>query len=124
MTGSVNQRGEIQPIGAVNEKIEGYFDLCRLVGLNGEQGVMIPRRNLPQLMLRSDVVAAVARGKFHVYAVSTIEEGLETLTGEPAGERGRDGTHPKETILGRVDAKLASLTEQVIRYGSADRSPQ
>jgi Lon-like ATP-dependent protease len=121
VTGSVNQKGEVQPIGGVNEKIEGFFDLCRLVGLSGEQGVMIPRRNLPQLMLRKDVVEAVRSERFHIFAVSTIEEGLEVLTGLPAGTR-KHGKYKAGTVFGRADAKLRRLAEQVARFGRADAS--
>jgi len=120
VTGSVNQRGEIQPIGGVNEKIEGYFDLCRLVGPDGVQGVMIPRRNLAQLMLRQDVVDAVAAGKFYIWAVSTIEEGLEVLTGRSAGVVGDDGSYPADSVFGAADAELTRLAEEVGRFGPAD----
>jgi ATP-dependent Lon protease len=120
VTGSVNQRGEVQPIGGVNRKIEGFYDLCRLKGLTGEQGVMIPERNHPQLMLRRDVVEAVRKGEFHVWAVSTIEEGLEVLTGLPAGARGEDGSYPADSLFGRADARLRQLVEDVSRYGVAD----
>jgi predicted ATP-dependent protease len=116
VTGSVNQRGEVQPVGGVNRKIEGFFDACRLVGLNGEQGVMIPRRNLPQLMLRNDVVAAVREGRFHVWAVCSIEEGLEVLAGTPAGSRGEDGSYPPDSVLGRVDVELQRLVDGVAQY--------
>ena len=119
VTGSVNQKGEVQPIGGVNEKVEGFFDLCRLVGLSGEQGVMIPKRNLPQLMLRKEVVHAVKEQRFHIWAVSTIEEGLEVLTGLPAGAR-ENGKYDERTVFGRADAKLRRLAEQVGRFGSAD----
>ncbi len=120
ITGSVNQRGEVQPIGGINEKIEGYFDLCRLIGLTGEQGVLVPRRNLPQLMLRKDVVEAVRDERFHVWAVGTIEEGLEVLAGVEAGERGADGGYPPRSIFGRADARLARLVEELARFGPAD----
>jgi lon-related putative ATP-dependent protease len=120
VTGSVNQKGEIQPIGGVNEKIEGFFDLCRVRGLTGEQGVMIPTRNLSQLMLRKDLIEEVRAGRFHVYAVSTIEEGLGVLTGIDAGSRGDDGEYPAESIFGRANAKLERLVEQVGRFGAAD----
>jgi ATP-dependent Lon protease len=119
VTGSVNQKGEIQPIGGANEKIEGFFNVCRVKGLTGEQGVMLPARNLNNLMLRKDVVAAVRQGKFHVYAVSTIEEGLEVLTGMKAGLRSSDGSYPSGSIYGRVDAKLKQLAEEVRRFGIA-----
>jgi ATP-dependent Lon protease len=85
VTGSMNQKGEIQPIGGVNEKIEGFFDVCRARGLTGRQGVMIPALNVPELMLRGDVVDAVARGRFHIYGVRTIDEGIELLSGKKAG---------------------------------------
>jgi Lon-like ATP-dependent protease len=124
VTGSVNQRGEIQPIGGVNRKIEGFFDLCSLVGLSGEQGVMIPARNEPQLMLRADVVEAVERKRFHVWAVSTIEEGLEVLTGVAAGLAAEDGTYPEDTVFGRADRELARLAEEVTRFGPADAGPR
>jgi lon-related putative ATP-dependent protease len=123
VTGSVNQRGEVQPVGGTNEKIEGYYDVCRQVGLNGEQGVMIPKRNLPQLMLRSDVVEAVRTGNFHVWAVSAIEEGLEVLTGVGAGAPGDDGRYPEDSVLGRVDARLCQLADEVGRFGLADVDP-
>jgi predicted ATP-dependent protease len=81
VTGSVNQRGQVQTIGGVNEKIEGFFDICRARGLTGEQGVLIPAANVPHLMLRQDVVAAAAAGQFHIYPVTTVDEGLALLTG-------------------------------------------
>jgi lon-related putative ATP-dependent protease len=120
VTGSVNQRGEIQPIGGVNRKVEGFFDLCRMRGLDGEQGVMIPDRNQSQLMLRHDVVDAVEQGRFHIWAVSSVEQGLEVLTGLTAGERDASGHYPDDTVFGRADARLARLAEEVSRYGVAD----
>jgi lon-related putative ATP-dependent protease len=120
VTGSVNQFGEVQPIGGVNEKIEGYFDLCRMRGLDGEQGVMIPTRNLPHLMLRRDVADEVRAGRFQVWAVATIEEGLEVLTGKPAGARAKDGSYPARSVLGRAGARLAELAEALPRFGPAD----
>ena len=120
VTGSVNQVGEVQPIGGVNEKIEGYFDLCKLHGLNREQGVMIPTRNLQHLMLRKDVVEEVRSGRFHVWAVSTIEEGLEVLTGLAAGSPGSNGAYPLDSIFGRANTRLAQLAEEVTKFGPAD----
>jgi len=120
VTGSVNQKGEVQPIGGVNRKIEGFFDLCRMTGLTGDQGVMIPARNRPQLMLRKDVVAAVREGRFGIWAVQTIEQGLEVLTGVPAGKRGDDGSYDSGSVFALADARLAQLAEQVIRFGPAD----
>jgi len=124
VTGSVNQKGEIQPIGGVNRKIEGFFDLCRIAGLTGEQGVMIPARNARHLMLRKDVVDQVRKGKFHIWAVSTIEEGLRVLTMTEPGVPGDDGAYPAGTIFHRVDEKLSNLAEDVRRYGLADTSLQ
>lgn len=120
VTGSVNQRGEIQPIGGVNEKVEGFFDLCRVKGLPGEQGVMIPAANVADLMLRKDVVEEVAKGRFKVLAASTIEEGIEVLTGLPAGSPGESGLWPPDSVLGRVDAKLRELAARVKEFGAAD----
>jgi lon-related putative ATP-dependent protease len=120
VTGSVNQRGEIQPIGGVNRKIEGFFDLCRLRGLDGEQGVLIPRRNMRELMLRPDIVEAARQGRFHIWAVGTVEEGLAVLTGVEAGVRDRAGAYPEDSVFGRADAKLGRFAAAVTCYGSAD----
>jgi lon-related putative ATP-dependent protease len=109
VTGSLNQKGEIQPIGGVNEKIEGFFDVCRSRGLTGTQGVIIPRRNVSDLMLRRDVVEAVAGGKFHVYPVETIDEGIEILTGIEAGAARGDWTFEEGTVNALVDAELRRL---------------
>ncbi|HTP13998.1 MAG TPA: ATP-binding protein [Bacteroidota bacterium] len=98
VTGSVNQKGEIQPIGGVNLKIEGFYDVCRAIGLTGRQGVMIPEKNLPDLMLREDVIDAIRRKQFHVYAVRTIEEGIEILTGVKAGKQRPDGAFEPGTV--------------------------
>jgi ATP-dependent Lon protease len=109
VTGSVNQNGEIQPIGGVNQKIEGYFALCRARGLTGTQGVMIPHQNKQDLMLRHDVVAAVAKGEFHIYAIKSIDEGLEILTGMRAGRRNEDGTFEKGTVHHLVNETLTTF---------------
>jgi predicted ATP-dependent protease len=111
VTGSVNQQGEIQAIGGVNEKIEGFFDLCRERGLDGTHGVVIPASNVQHLMLRRDVVEAVAAGKFSVYSMSTVDEGFELLTGGVAGVRGADGTFPAGTLNARVEERLAALAD-------------
>jgi len=111
VTGSVNQNGEVQAIGGVNFKIEGHFDVCRLKGLTGDQGVMIPQANVRNLMLRPDVVAAVKAGKFHIYSVSSIDDGIEVLTGVAAGARQADGSYPAGTINDRVQKKLQQFTE-------------
>lgn len=112
VTGSVNQNGEIQAIGGINHKIEGFFDVCRLKGLSGEQGVLMPRANLRNLMLRPDVVGAVQEGKFHIYAVSTIDEGIEVLTGIAAGARDGEGRYPEASVNDRVEKKLQYFAEQ------------
>lgn len=113
ITGSVNQRGEVQAIGGVNQKIEGFFDLCRLRGLTGRQGVLIPQSNAQNLMLREDVVAAVRAGEFHVWIVATIDDGITLLTGVPAGERGADGEYPADSVNGRVMARLRAFAERL-----------
>jgi len=110
-TGSVNQRGEVQAIGGVNEKIEGFFEVCRQGGLDGTQGVMIPAANVEQLMLRDDVIEAVRGGQFHIWAVETIDEGIERLTGVAAGQADSSGAYPDETVHARVAARLAELRE-------------
>jgi lon-related putative ATP-dependent protease len=109
VTGSVNQRGDIQPIGGVNHKIEGFFDVCRMRGLNGRQGVIIPRGNLPHLMLDEDVVNAVRKGRFNIFAVSTVDEGLEILTGVQAGKQDRKGNYPPGTINRLVMDRLSEM---------------
>ena len=112
MTGSVNQHGDVQAIGGVNEKIEGWFDLCRLRGLTGRQGVVIPTANVTQLMLRQEVVDAVAAGRFAVHAVRTIDEGLALLTGADAGARDALGRFPSGTLNARIEARLAGFAER------------
>ena len=109
VTGSVNQKGEIQPIGGVNQKVEGFYDICRIGGLTGEQGVIVPHQNVKNLMLRHEVVEAVNEGRFHIYAVASIDEGIEILTGVPAGERQPDGSYPQETVNNLVDKRLGEL---------------
>ena len=111
VTGSVNQNGEIQPIGGVNQKIEGFFDVCKVRGLTGTQGVMIPHQNIGDLMLRKDIVEAVSQGKFHIYPVQTIDQGIEILTGVPGGEKKSDGSYPEGTVNLRVDKKLMDLAK-------------
>ena len=116
VTGSVNQKGEVQPIGGVNEKIEGFFEVCKAKGLTGKQGVMIPHLNIDDLMLRKDVVQAVQEGKFHVYPVKTIDQGIEILTGVEAGERLEDGRFKEGTVNGLVDRKLQELGKKIKEY--------
>jgi predicted ATP-dependent protease len=117
VTGSVNQRGEIQPIGSVNEKIEGFFDICCARGLTGEQGVIIPATNVVNLMLREDVVQAARDGRFHVWAVSHINEGLELLTGRPAGVPNADGDYPEGTVHNAVKKRLLELATELKSFG-------
>ena len=116
VTGSVNQNGEIQPIGGVNQKIEGMYDVCVALGLTGEQGVMVPRRNLRNLMLREDVVEAIKEGNFHIYAIDTIDQGMEILTGHPAGDQRDDGSYPEGTSNHRVGRRLKELHESMRGY--------
>jgi ATP-dependent Lon protease len=117
VTGSVNQRGEIQPIGGVNLKIEGFFDVCRTRGLTGTQGVIIPHQNVKDLMLRHDVVEAVRTGTFHLYAVRTVDEGLEILTGKSAGTQSATGRFTAGSINDRVDRRLEEYARRTKRYG-------
>lgn len=116
VTGSVNQKGEIQSIGGVNEKIEGFYEVCKLKGLNGEQGVVIPESNVQNLVLKSEVIEAVEQGKFHLYPASTIDEGIEILTGVPAGKRLPDGSFEKGTVNEKVDRHLKEIAERLKEY--------
>jgi predicted ATP-dependent protease len=117
VTGSVNQWGEIQPIGGANEKIEGYFDICSKRGLTGSQGVLVPKANVQHLMLRQDVVDACAAGKFAIHAVGHVDEGIGILTGVKAGERGPDGAYPAGTINRLVEDKLQQFAEHAKAFG-------
>ena len=116
VTGSVNQKGEIQPIGGVNQKVEGFFDVGNGKGLTGEQGVIIPHQNVKNLMLRDEVVEAVEAGKFHIYAVKTIDEGIEILTGVPSGEHKPNGDYPEGTVNYLVGRRLGELAESLRGY--------
>lgn len=111
ITGSMDQNGEVQPIGGVNEKIEGFFDLCRIIGLDGSHGVIIPARNMKHLMLKHDVIEAVKEGKFFIYPISKVDEGLELLTGRQVGELGEDGTYPEGTINYLVVRRLTEISD-------------
>jgi lon-related putative ATP-dependent protease len=122
VTGSVNQLGQVQAIGAVNEKIEGFFDICQARGLTGEQGVLIPASNVKHLMLREDIVEAVAAGQFHIYPVETIDQGIELLTGIPAGERDETGKFPEGSINQRVEARLALLSDRWRAFNISESS--
>ena len=116
VTGSVNQKGEVQAIGGVNEKIEGFFEVCKLKGLNGQQGVMIPESNVQNLMLKEEVVEAVKAGKFSIYSVKTIDEGIEVLTGTKAGQRRADGTFEEGTVNYLVDKQLREMADKLKEY--------
>jgi lon-related putative ATP-dependent protease len=123
VTGSVNQHGEIQAIGGVNEKIEGFFDVCRKRGLSGEQGVLIPAANVKHLMLRRDVIEAVRNGQFRIYPVTTIDEGIEILTGVSAGTRDANGLFPDGTINQRVEVRLLTMSELARLYSAPMPGP-
>ena len=120
VTGSVNQKGEVQAIGGVNEKIEGFFGVCKEKGFNGEQGVMIPASNVRNLVLKDEVVDAVKRGDFKIWSVSTIDEGIEILTGRKAGDRQADGAFEKGTINQLVDSQLKELSEKWMSFSNGD----
>jgi lon-related putative ATP-dependent protease len=116
VTGSVNQNGEVQAIGGVNEKIEGYFKVCQAKGLTGKQGVMIPRSNVDHLMLKDEVVEAVKKNKFHIWAIDTIEDGLKILTGRKVGRRNKNGKFPKNTIYHDVEETLREFSRRNDEY--------
>jgi predicted ATP-dependent protease len=109
VTGSVNQFGQVQPIGGVNEKIEGFFDVCAARGLTGTQGVLIPASNVKHLMLRRDVVDAARAGTFHIHGVETVDEGIEVLTGVPHGVRGGTGSYPDSSVGAVVEGRLRDM---------------
>ena len=121
VTGSVNQRGEIQPIGGVNEKIEGFFDVCRFDELSGEQGVVIPHQNVADLMLRQDVVDAVRKGQFHIWPVHNVDQGMEILTGVAAGLAGKDGAYAPGTINHLVNKRLEEFAEKGRRFATLEK---
>jgi lon-related putative ATP-dependent protease len=120
VTGSVNQKGEVQAIGGVNEKIEGFFEVCKIKGLTGAQGVLIPDSNVLNLMLKDEVVDAIKAGKFHIYPIRTIEEGVELLTGIPAGKRREDGTFEPNSVFARTDQRLKELAEKLVGFGKGE----
>lgn len=117
VTGSINQHGQVQAIGGVNEKIEGFFDVCQSLGLSGDQGVIIPQSNTDHLMLRHDVVQAVKRKQFRIYAVTTVDEAIQLLTGIPAGDPIKKGGFQKNSVNARVEARLIELSEIRREYG-------
>lgn len=121
VTGSVNQLGKIQPIGGVNHKIEGFFAVCKMKGLTGEQGVIIPKSNERHLMLKDEVVEAVRAGKFHIWSVETIDEGIEVLTGVPAGELGPAGAYPEGSINFLVNRRLREIVDSMRKFGAPEK---
>jgi len=118
VTGSVNQKGEIQPIGGINQKIEGFFQICKARGLTGKQGVIIPHQNKKDLMLRQDIVDAVKKGKFHIYAIKNINEGIEILMGKKAGRRLKNSTFEKSSVHFLVDQKLVEYAKHWKEIGA------
>jgi len=117
VTGSVNQLGQVQAIGGVNEKIEGFFDICSKRGLTGDQGVIIPKANVKHLMLRQDIINAVDTGKFHIYPVEHVDEGIEILTGIPAGSKDENGNYPEGTINALVKDRLEEMANRLTQFG-------
>jgi predicted ATP-dependent protease len=122
VTGSVSQKGEIQPVGGVTRKVEAFFEICRHKGLSGRQGVIVPEKNIRNLMLKQEVIDAVKAGRFHVWPVSTIEEGIEILTGVEAGELKPDSTYPEGTVFQKVDRRLVELAEIVKKFGKEEKN--
>ena len=124
VTGSVNQHGVVQAIGGVNEKIEGFYDVCVAKGLSGEQGVMIPQANAVHLMLRDDVIEAVRAGRFHIWTVSTIDEGIEHLTGVPAGKSGANGLYPRDSVNFLIMQKLLFFAESLKKFPQDEKDEE
>ena len=117
VTGSVNQRGDVQAIGGINQKIEGFYQLCKTRGLKGDESVMMPKSNAEDLMLKEEIVNAVKEGKFHIYPVSKIDDGIEVLTGVKAGQRRADGTFEPDTVNYKVDRRLRAMAEALVKFG-------
>jgi predicted ATP-dependent protease len=121
ITGSVNQKGQIQPIGGVNEKIEGFYHVCEAKGLTGDQSVIIPHQNVRNLMLKKEIVEAIREGKFHIYPVETVDQAIEILTGMEAGEREQDGKFKKGTVNYLADKRLRELAEEFRKLSKDSR---
>ncbi|MCW4009387.1 MAG: AAA family ATPase [Candidatus Bathyarchaeota archaeon] len=121
VTGSVNQKGQVQAIGGVNEKIEGFFEVCKAKGLSGKQGVMIPASNMQNLMLKEEIVDAVKQGNFHIYSVKTIDEGIEVLTGMKAGVRGSDGEFEAGSVNALVNKRFSDLSKKYAEYSNLEK---
>ncbi len=119
VTGAVNQKGELQPVGAINEKIEGFFEVCNQAGLTGDQGVIIPKSNIENLMLKPKVVQAIKAGKFHIWGISTIDQGIELLTGHPAGKQLKDGSFTKKSVHYMVDCRIDELNKNIKQITSS-----
>jgi predicted ATP-dependent protease len=113
VTGSVNQKGEVQAVGGINDKIEGFYEVCKMNGITGEQGVIIPDSNKRSLMLKEEVIEAVEQGNFHIWSVKSIDEGISILTGVKAGARNEDGSFEKDSVNARVDQKIEHLANQM-----------
>jgi len=124
LTGSMDQNGDVQPIGGVNEKIEGFYHLCKIRGLDGNHGVIIPERNVKHLMLKQEVVDAVKDGRFSIYAISKVEEGLEILTGMTAGEMKEDGTYPEGTINYLIMKRFDEISKALEKKKEKDEEKQ
>ncbi len=118
VTGSVNQKGDVQPVGGINEKVEGFYYTCKAKGLNGEQGVIIPDKNLDNLMLNDEVIEAVKEGTFYVWTMGDVREGLELLSGQPAGDRTDDGRYPEDTVFGKADQRLREMALALRRFAN------
>src|SRR5699024_7984763 len=121
VTGSVNQWGEVQPIGGVNEKIEGFFEVCKKQGLTGTQGVLIPHQNVKHLMLKDEVIEAVEEGKFHIYAIKTVEEGITLLTGMKARDENVQDSFGENTVYEKVAKKLQHFIEKTKQHDTAEK---
>jgi predicted ATP-dependent protease len=121
VTGSMSQHGQVQPIGGVNQKIEGFFDICKARGLTGDQGVLIPVSNVKHLMLRRDVIDAVKAGKFAIYPVATVDQGIEILTGIAAGQPDKEGDYPEGTINFLVNRRLAEMASRRLEFDTSRR---
>jgi predicted ATP-dependent protease len=124
VTGSMDQNGDVQPIGGVNQKLEGFFDLCKARGLDGSHGAIIPTRNLKNLMLKQEMVEAVEQGTFAIFAIDRMEEGLEILTGMPAGTLQEDETYPEGTINHLVMKRLTEISEALEKKKDKDKEEE
>jgi predicted ATP-dependent protease len=120
VTGSISQKGEIQAVGGVTHKVEAFFDICKHKGLNGGQGVIIPEKNVRNLMLKQEVIDSVKGGQFHIWPISTVEQGIEILTGVEAGERQPDGTYPEGTLFSKVDERFLEIAEIVKKFAKEE----